>query len=90
MKEACEKWTANILGICGKKYAFDSTTISLCLAIFPWSKIRSKKGGVKARVLYDIDALVPAFYTVKTVSKHDSTAMSSIKSKCLLYIRPVL
>ena len=44
----------------------------------PWAKFRSKKGGVKAHVLYDIEAQVPAFYTVTTASKHDSTAMSSI------------
>lgn len=68
MKEACEKRTTNILDISGKKYAFDSTTIPLCLATFPWEKFRSKKGGVK----------VPAFYTVTTASKHDSTALSSI------------
>lgn len=77
-KEACEKRETNILNIPGKKYAFDSTTIPLCLATFPWAKFRSKKGGVKAHVLYDIEAQVPAFYTVTTASKHDSTAMSSI------------
>ena len=78
MKEACEKRETNILNIPGKKYAFDSTTIPLCLATFPWAKFRSKKGGVKAHVLYDIEAQVPAFYTVTKASKHDSTAMSSI------------
>ena len=51
MKEACEKRTTNILDISGKKYAFDSTTIPLCLATFPWAKCRSKKEGVKAHVL---------------------------------------
>ena len=78
MKEACEKRTTNILNIPGKKYAFDSTTIPLCLSTFPWAKFRSKKGGVKAHVLYDIEAQVPSFYTVTTASKHDSTMMSSI------------
>ena len=78
MKEACEKRTTNILDISGKKYGFDSTTILLCFATFPWAKFRSKKGGVKVHVLYDIEAQVPAFYTVSTASKHDSTAMSSI------------
>ena len=78
MKEACEKRTTNILNIPGKKYAFDSTTIPLCLSTYPWAKFRSKKGGVKAHVLYDIDAQVPSFYTVTTASKHDSTMMSSI------------
>ena len=77
MKEACEKRATNILDIPGNKYAFDSTTIPLCLTTFPWAKFRRKKGGVKAHVLYDVEAQVPAFYTVTTASKHDSTAMSS-------------
>lgn len=77
MKEACEKRTTNILNISGKKYAFDSSTIPLCLSTFPWVKFRSKKGGVKAHALYDIEAKVPSFYTVTTASKHDSTMMSS-------------
>ena len=63
MKEACEKRTTNIFDIFGKKYAFDSTTIPLCLATFPWVKFRSKKGRVTAHVLYDIEAQIPAFYT---------------------------
>ena len=78
MKEVCEKRATNILNIPENKYAFDSTTIPLCLAIFPWEKFRSKKGGVKVHVLYDIEAQVPAFYTVTTASKHDSTVMCSI------------
>ncbi|MCQ2233291.1 MAG: IS4 family transposase [Paludibacteraceae bacterium] len=78
MKEACEKRATNIMDIAGRKYAFDSTTTPLCLATFPWAKFRSKKGGVKVHVLYDIEAQVPTFYTVTTASKHDSTAMSSI------------
>ena len=78
MKEASEKRATNILDIPGKKYAFDSTTIPLCLATFPWAKFRRKKGGTKTHVLYDIEAQVPAFYTVTTASKHDSTVMNTI------------
>ena len=72
MKEACEKRSTHILDIPGRKYAFDSTTIPLCLAIFPWAKFRKKKGGVKAHVLYDIEAQLPAFYTVTTASREYS------------------
>jgi len=78
MKEASEKLATNIMDIPGKKYAFDSTTIPLCLATFPWAKFRKKKGGAKAHVLYDIEAQVPTFYTVTTASKHDSTVMNTI------------
>ena len=78
MKEACEKRATNLMDIPGKKFAFDSTTIPLCLSTFPWARFRRKKGGVKAHVLYDIEAQVPAFYIVTTASKHDSTAMPLI------------
>lgn len=47
-----------VLNIFGKKHAFDSTTIPLCIAIFPWTKFRNKKGDVKAHVLYDIETQV--------------------------------
>lgn len=46
MKEACEKGVTYILDIPGRKYAFDSTTIPLCLATFLWAKLRKKKDGV--------------------------------------------
>jgi hypothetical protein len=78
MKEASEKRATNMLDIPGRKYAFDSTTIPFCLATFPWAKFRKKKGGIKAYVLYDIEAQVPAFYTITIASKHDSTEMSAI------------
>ena len=58
-----------------RRYAFDSTTIPLCLSTFPWARFRRKKGGVKAHVLYDVEAQVPAFYTVTTASKHNSTVI---------------
>ena len=48
MKEACEKRSTHILDIPVRKYAFDSTTIPLCLAIFPWAKFRKKKGACYA------------------------------------------
>lgn len=78
MKKACEKQVTNILDIPRRKYVFDSTTIPLCLTIFPWAKFRKKKGGVKAHVLYGIEAQIPAFYMATTASKHDSTTMSAI------------
>ena len=86
MREACEKRSINILEIPGKKYVFDSTTIPLCLATFPWAKFRRHKGGIKAHVLYDIEAQVPTFDTVTTASKHDSTAMYSIHYEPNAYI----
>lgn len=85
MKEVCGKQSTNLLDIPGKKYAFDSTTISLCLSTFPWTNFKRKNGGVKPHVIYNIEAYVPAFYTVTTASKYDSREMSSIPYKINAY-----
>ena len=74
-REACD---ADSLGLDGRVFAFDSTTIPLCLAVFPWARFRRRKGGVKAHVLYDLETQVPSFYHVTTASVHDSRAMPAI------------
>ena len=78
MAQAREKRAADIFKLGGKVYAFDSTTIPLCLSVFWWAKFRKEKGGVKAHVLYDLEAQVPAFYHITTASVYDSKAMSGI------------
>ena len=78
MSQAREKRAENIFKLGGKVYAFDSTTIPLCLSVFWWAKFRKKKGGVKAHVLYDLEAQVPAFYHITTASVHDPKAMQEI------------
>ena len=75
---ACERVCVFLIIRRTRTCPLSPSTISLCLSTFPGAKFRRKKSGVKAHVLYDIDAQVPAFYTVTTASKHDSTAMSSI------------
>ena len=78
MAQAREKRATDIFKLGGKVYAFDSTTIPLCLSVFWWAKFRKKKGGVKAHVLYDLEAQVPAFYHITTASVNDSKAMQEI------------
>lgn len=78
MEQAREKRAADIFKPGGKVYAFDSTTIPLCLSVFWWAKFRKKKGGVKAHVLYDLEAQVPVFYHITTASVYDSKAMPEI------------
>ena len=78
MAQAREKRATAIFKLGGKVYAFDSTTIPLCLSVFWWAKFRKKKGGVKAHVLYDLEAQVPAFYHITTASVNDSKAMQEI------------
>ena len=78
MALARQKRAEDIFKLGGKVYAFDSTTIPLCLSVFWWAKFRKKKGGVKAHVLYDLEAQVPAFYHITTASVHDSKVMQEI------------
>lgn len=47
-----------------KLLSLDSTTISLCLEMFPWAKFRRAKGGVKAHVLLDHDDYLPRYVLV--------------------------
>ena len=52
-------------------YAFDSTTIDLCLALFPWANFRRKKGAVKAHTLLDLRGNTPCWVHVTTGKVHD-------------------
>ena len=76
--EARSKSTEKIFGFDGHVYAFDSTTIDLCLEVFEWAKFRKHKGGIKVHTLYDIEAQVPAFFHITTASMHDIMAMPEI------------
>ena len=78
MDLARSKRAMDIFKLKGKVYAFDSTTIPLCLSVFWWAKFRKKKGGVKAHVLYDLESQVPAYFHITTASVHDSKAMKEI------------
>lgn len=62
----------------GNIYAFDSSTISLCLNTFWWTKLHHNKGGVKLHTLYDVKTDIPAFNIITDASIHDSKVMSMI------------
>ncbi len=62
----------------GDVYAFDSTTISLCLKMFWWSKLHHDKGGVKMHTLYDIRTDIPAFFIITNGDVADSNVMRLI------------
>ena len=78
MEQARKKRVTDIFKLKGNVYAFDSTTIPLCLSVFWWAKFRKKKGGIKAHVLYDLESQVPAFFHISTASVYDSRAMKEI------------
>jgi len=54
-----------------KLLSLDSTTISLCLEIFPWAKFRRAKGGVKAHVLLDHDDYLPRYVLITEARRSD-------------------
>ncbi len=78
MAEARRKCAVDMFMPGGMAYAFDSTTIPLCLSVFHWAKFRRRKGGFKTHTLFDLETLVPSFYHITTASVHDSKAMSAI------------
>ena len=76
--EARRKRDGKISGIEAHIYAFDSTTIALCLSLFEWAKFRKKKGGIKVHTLFDVVAGVPTFVHITEANVHDVNAMDEI------------
>lgn len=75
VSEARQKCANHIFKLGGNVYAFDSTTIDLCLSVFWWAKFRKKKGGIKVHTLYDVETQIPAFFHITEASVHDSKTM---------------
>lgn len=59
-------------------YAFDSTTIDLCLSVFCWATFRRAKGAVKLHTQYDVRTSIPVFVHVSAGTVHDVNAMDVI------------
>jgi Domain of unknown function (DUF4372)/Transposase DDE domain len=59
-------------------YALDSTTIDLCLALFPWARFRRHKGAVKLHTLVDLRGNIPCFVRITHGKTHDVTALDSL------------
>ena len=78
VNEARQKRVSDIFKLDGNIYAFDSTTIDLCLSVFWWAKFREKKGGIKVHTLFDIETQIPTFFHITEALVHDSRAMKEI------------
>jgi hypothetical protein len=59
-------------------YALDSTTIDLCLSLFPWAKFRRRKGAVKLHTLLDLRGSIPSFVHVSHGKTHDVTLLDRL------------
>jgi hypothetical protein len=60
-------------------YALDSTTIDLCLALFPWARFRRRKAAVKMHTLLDLRGNIPAFIHVTDGKVHDVNMLDEIE-----------
>jgi hypothetical protein len=56
-------------------YAFDSTTIDLCLALFPWARFRQTKGAIKLHTLLDLRGNIPEVVYISDGKLHDVKAL---------------
>lgn len=59
-------------------YALDSTTIDLCLSLFPWARFRRRKGAVKLHTLLDLRGNIPCFVHVSHGKTHDVTVLDQL------------
>ena len=59
-------------------YALDSTTIDLCLSLFPWAKFRKRKGAVKLHTLLDLRGSIPSIVIITHGKVHDVTILDQL------------
>jgi hypothetical protein len=62
----------------GTVYALDSTTIDLCLSVFPWARFQSTKAAVKMHTLLDLRGSIPTFIEVSDGKRHDVNILDEI------------
>lgn len=77
-RKICLSDDSNAFSFADAVYAFDSTTIDLCLNVFRWATFRKHKGAVKLHTQYDIRTSIPVFIDVTAASTHDVNAMDNI------------
>ena len=59
-------------------YALDSTTIDLCLALFPWAEFRRRKGAIKMHTLLDLRGNIPSMVLVTPGRVHDVNILDNL------------
>lgn len=69
---------ADLLRLNAEAYAIDSTTIDLCLKLFPWAHFRRRKGGIKVHTMFDLGAGIPVFLRVSHAKTHDLWMLDQI------------
>ena len=59
-------------------YALDSTTIDLCLSLFPWARFRKHKGAIKLHTLLDLRGNIPSFIEITDGKLHDVNILDDL------------
>lgn len=59
-------------------YALDSTTIDLCLSLFPWARFRKHKGAIKLHTLLDLRGNIPSFIEITDGKVHDVNILDGL------------
>ena len=69
----------DIQGVTAAVFALDSTTIDLCLSLFPWADFRKTKAAVKLHTLIDIRGNIPCFVHISKGKVHDVKVLDTMK-----------
>jgi len=69
-------------------YALDSSTIDLCLSIFPWARFRKTKAAIKLHTLLDLRGDIPTFIWITDGKVHDVNILDHLipETRCNLYL----
>jgi Domain of unknown function (DUF4372)/Transposase DDE domain len=59
-------------------YALDSSTIDLCLSLFPWARFRKTKAGIKLHTLLDLRGSIPSFIAITEAKLHDVNILDEL------------
>lgn len=59
-------------------YVLDSTTIDLCLSLFPWARFRRRKGAIKLHTLLDLRGCIPCFISITDGKTHDVNILDEL------------
>ena len=66
------------LELAATAYAFDATTIDLCLSLFPWAKFRRRKGAIKLHTLLEIHSAIPVFIAITPGDVHEINLLDEL------------
>jgi transposase len=80
INKACELYADEEFGVQLKRtvYALDSTTIDLCLSLFPWARFRKHKAAVKVHTLMDLKGSIPTFVRITDGKVHDVNILDDL------------